>query len=54
MLSFTLAMGASLLSKDEQFINLNTLIDKIQSLNNDGMLNVNKLEPLFKGEKRIQ
>lgn len=46
-----IAMGASLLSKDEKCIDLNTLIDKIQNLNNDGMLNVNKLEPLFKDEK---
>uniref|UniRef100_UPI002729DB7F acyl-CoA dehydratase activase n=1 Tax=Romboutsia ilealis TaxID=1115758 RepID=UPI002729DB7F len=44
------AMGASLLSKKEESIELTSLIKKIQSLDINDFDNVDKLEPLFKDE----
>ena len=44
------AMGASLLSKKEEAIELNDLIKKIQSLDINDFDNIDKLEPLFKDE----
>ena len=44
------AMGASLLSKKEESIELTSLIKKIQSLDINDFDNVDKLEPLFKYE----
>ena len=44
------AMGASLLSKKEEAIELKSLIKKIQSLDINDFDNVDKLEPLFKDE----
>ena len=48
------AMGASLLSEEEENIDLKILIDKIQNLDNDNLDNVNKLEPLFKDENEYK
>lgn len=48
------AMGASLLSEQEENVNLNSLIEKIQSLDIDDFDNVNKLEPLFKDENEYK
>ncbi len=42
------AMGASLLSKQEKCIDLSTLVEKIQNLNVNTFDKVDKLEPLFK------
>ena len=44
------AMGASLLSKKEEAIELTSLIKRIQSLDINDFDNVDKLEPLFKDE----
>lgn len=44
------AIGASLLSKKEESIDLNNLIKKIQNLDINDFDNIDKLEPLFKDE----
>ncbi len=44
------AMGASLLSKKEESMELSSLIKNIQSLNINNFDNIDKLEPLFKDE----
>ncbi|MGL5311645.1 MAG: acyl-CoA dehydratase activase-related protein [Peptostreptococcaceae bacterium] len=43
-----IALGASLLAKEESYIDLSTLIDNIKNIDSEDLYNVNKLNPLFK------